>query len=72
MMPLLAPLARPERQVLLWTQPRVPAHFATEAFPVFSIFRRPNGHFYGFPIYGVPGLRSAAITIEASRSIPIE
>ena len=56
MMPSLAPLARPERQVLLWTQPRVPAHFATGAFPVFNL-QASEGHFYGFPIYGVPGFK---------------
>jgi sarcosine oxidase len=56
MMPTLAPLARPERQVLLWTQPRVPAHFAIGVFPVFNL-QASEGHFYGFPIYGVPGFK---------------
>lgn len=56
MLPWLAPLARPERQVLLWTQPRRPDRFSPGVFPVFNL-QAPEGHFYGFPIYAVPGFK---------------
>jgi sarcosine oxidase len=48
--------AVPERQVQLWTQPRVPEHFRVGAFPVFNM-QAPEGRFYGFPVYGVPGFK---------------
>jgi sarcosine oxidase len=54
--PELRPLAVPERQVLLWTQPRVPAHFRAGAFPVFNM-QAPEGRFYGSPVFGVPGFK---------------
>jgi sarcosine oxidase len=52
----IAPLAVPERQVLLWAQPRRPEHFRCDAFPVFTM-QAPEGRFYGFPVYGVPGFK---------------
>jgi sarcosine oxidase len=51
-----SPLLTPERQVMLWSQPRVPAYFQVHNFPVFYIRVREGG-FYGFPIYGVPGMK---------------
>jgi len=52
----LAPLAIPERQVLLWAQPRRPEYFRSDAFPVFTM-QAPEGRFYGFPVFGVPGFK---------------
>jgi sarcosine oxidase len=52
----LAPLARPERQVLGWFQPRRPERFALGSFPVFNC-ALPEGRFYGFPVYSVPGFK---------------
>jgi sarcosine oxidase len=54
--PALAGLLQPERQVLAWFQPRRPAWFAPERFPVFNL-TVPEGRYYGFPIYGVPGFK---------------
>lgn len=56
LLPALAALAAPERQVLAWFQPRQPALFTPERFPVFNL-RVEEGHFYGFPVYGVPGFK---------------
>jgi len=56
LVPALQKLARPERQVMLWTQPRAPALFQLGAFPVFNL-DAPEGHFYGFPIFGNPGVK---------------
>jgi sarcosine oxidase len=56
LVPQLTPLARPERQVMLWAQPRVPSFFQPDAFPVFNL-DAPEGHFYGFPIFGPPGFK---------------
>jgi sarcosine oxidase len=52
----LAPTAKPERQVLLWTQPRRPEWFRVGAFPVFNM-EAPEGRFYGFPVHGIPGFK---------------
>jgi sarcosine oxidase len=56
MLPALDALAVPERQVLLFTQPQHPDRFRPERCPVF-IIDAPEGHFYGLPIYGVPGFK---------------
>jgi sarcosine oxidase len=55
-LPDLAPLAVPERQVLLWAQPTRPEHFALGRFPVFNM-EGDDGRFYGFPVYGIPGFK---------------
>jgi sarcosine oxidase len=54
--PALGALARPERQVLLWAQPLRPELFRPESFPVFNM-EAPDGHYYGFPVYGIPGFK---------------
>ena len=54
--PALAPLLKPERQVLIWTQPLRPEYFRLGAFPVFNM-EAPEGRFYGFPVYGIPGFK---------------
>jgi sarcosine oxidase len=56
LLPQLATLARPERQVLAWLQPSRPALFTPECFPVFNLVV-PEGRFYGFPIFGIPGFK---------------
>ena len=50
-------VVRPERQVLLWTQPKRPELFGTDRFPVFYMQDRSGEKFYGLPIYGVPGFK---------------
>ncbi|WP_101296906.1 N-methyl-L-tryptophan oxidase [Halegenticoccus soli] len=52
----LSGIAVPERQVLAWLQPTAPDRFAPESFPVWN-FRVPEGRFYGFPVYDVPGFK---------------
>jgi sarcosine oxidase len=54
--PALQHLAVPERQVMMWTQPRKPEYFRLGAFPVFN-FEAPEGRFYGFPVHGIPGFK---------------
>ena len=56
LVPALGELAVPERQVLIWTQPLRPEHFALGSFPIFNM-EAPEGHYYGFPVYGVPGFK---------------
>lgn len=56
LLPSLAALAIAERQVLAWFQPQRPELFTPERFPVFNL-RVPEGHFYGFPVYSVPGFK---------------
>jgi len=56
LVPALAELAVPERQVLIWTQPLRPELFALGSFPIFNM-EAPEGHYYGFPVYGVPGFK---------------
>jgi sarcosine oxidase len=54
--PSLAPLARPERQVVLWTDPLEPRHFQIERFPIFYM-EADEGRFYGLPVHGIPGFK---------------
>jgi sarcosine oxidase len=54
--PAFQNIAVPERQVLLWAHPLRPEHFRLGAFPVFNM-EAPEGRFYGFPIYGIPGFK---------------
>jgi sarcosine oxidase len=56
LVPALKNVAKPERQVLIWTQPLKPESFRLGAFPVFNM-EAPEGRFYGFPVYGVPGFK---------------
>lgn len=53
-------LAVPERQVLIWTQPKQPELFRVGTFPVFNMEAREAGEinrYYGMPVYGVPGFK---------------
>jgi sarcosine oxidase len=52
----LSTLAVPERQVLAWFQPARPTLFRVHTFPVFNMAVA-EGRYYGFPIYGIPGLK---------------
>jgi sarcosine oxidase len=54
--PRLAGLVAPERQVLAWLRPTKPELFEPERFPVF-IFDVDEGSFYGFPVHDVPGFK---------------
>jgi sarcosine oxidase len=45
-----------ERQVLAWLQPLRPDLFEPERFPVFNLVVE-EGHFYGFPVFGIPGFK---------------
>ncbi len=56
MLPGLADVLVPERQVLMWSRTSHPERFAVGAFPVF-ILEAPEGRFYGFPEYGIPGFK---------------
>ena len=56
LIPALDGVAVPERQVLLWAQTRRPERYAVGSFPIF-ILEAPEGLFYGFPEYGIPGLK---------------
>lgn len=48
--------AMAERQVLGWFQPRNPSLFTQAAFPV-SNLETDIGHFYQFPMWGIPGFK---------------
>jgi sarcosine oxidase len=56
LLPELAPLAVPERQVLAWLRPTRPELFDLGAFPVFNV-QVEEGHYYGFPRWGIPGFK---------------
>jgi sarcosine oxidase len=56
LMPELAPVLQPERQVLIWTETRQSTWFKPTHFPVFTL-SVPEGRFYGLPEYGVPGFK---------------
>ena len=48
LLPDLRPMCRPERQVMLWTEPQNAAAFDPGRFPVFNL-EAPSGRYYGFP-----------------------
>lgn len=54
--PALAALAVPERQTLGWFRPKVPERFRLGTFPVSNV-KSDIGHFYQFPVWGVPGFK---------------
>ncbi|WP_435175533.1 N-methyl-L-tryptophan oxidase [Halorussus sp. AFM4] len=56
LLPGLADVAVPERQVLAWLRPSAPERFDPENFPVF-VHATADGHYYGFPRYDVPGFK---------------
>ncbi|MCY4581285.1 MAG: N-methyl-L-tryptophan oxidase [Chloroflexi bacterium] len=56
LVPELAQVAVPERQVMAWFEPDDPALFAPSGFPVF-IVTMDGDEYYGFPEFGVPGLK---------------
>src|SRR5918993_3160372 len=56
LVPALAGLVQPERQVLGWFAPLERAIFTPQRFPVFNLMV-PEGRYYGFPHYDVPGFK---------------
>jgi sarcosine oxidase len=56
LLPELADLAVPERQVLAWLLPTRRELFAVGAFPVF-VLEMGEGLYYGFPEWGIPGFK---------------
>jgi sarcosine oxidase len=56
LVPQLASLATPERQVLAWLQPTRPELFEPDRFPVF-VLDVDDGSYYGFPVHDVPGFK---------------
>lgn len=88
LLPSLSPVLEPERQVLGWFQPTAPKQFSPERFPVFvadiheTRFRGktklfdsgdvPTGHYYGFPIYEVPGFKIGKFHHREETGTPAE
>lgn len=56
LVPTLAPVLRPERQVVAWFGVSDHEVFSPARFPVFVITTL-DGTFYGFPEFGVPGFK---------------
>ena len=69
MIPTLAELAVPERQVLMWAQPLRPEYFKLGTFPIFNM-EVSEGRFYGFPVYGIPGFKIGKYHHRAQRADP--
>ena len=61
--------AVPERQVLIWTDPRRPEFFQPSVFPIFNL-EAPEGRFYGYPIYGIPGFKAGRYHHREERADP--
>jgi sarcosine oxidase len=56
LVPPLAALAVPERQVLAWLRPKVPELFEPDRFPVF-VLDVEEGAYYGFPLHEGHGFK---------------
>jgi sarcosine oxidase len=50
-------VVKPERQVLLWVQPKRPELFELNRCPVFYMQDERGEKYYGMPIYSVPGFK---------------
>lgn len=68
-LPLLKSLAVPERQVMIWTQPLRAEAFTPESFPIFNM-EAPEGRFYGFPVFSVPGFKLGKYHHRSERTDP--
>ena len=56
LVPNLQAVCRPERQVMLWTEPLQADRFEPRRFPVFNM-ESPSGRYYGFPDDGGEGFK---------------
>lgn len=54
LIPMLKPVAVPERQALIWLEVLTPEWFTPERFPVFNC-TVPEGRYYGFPEFNPAG-----------------
>ena len=50
-------VVKPERQVLLWVQPKRPELFEMNRFPVFYMQDERGEKYYGMPIHSIPGFK---------------
>jgi sarcosine oxidase len=66
---LPAGLVVAQRQVLAWLQPSRPELFALGRFPVFNV-KLGGGHFYGFPVFGIPGFKLGRYSYLDERGDP--
>jgi sarcosine oxidase len=69
LLPQLQQSLVPERQVIAWFEPRKPALFEPESFPVFTM-SADEGHFYGFPAHGTPGFKMGKFLHEGNSADP--
>ena len=69
LLPNLRPSLVPERQVVAWFSPQKPALFEPNSFPVFTV-TVDEGHFYGFPTYGIPGFKVGKFNHEGNATDP--
>jgi sarcosine oxidase len=61
---------RPERTVLGWFAPRANlAHFQQDRLPIWIVDVPKIGHFYGFPVHGVPGFKLGRLRETPSEAI---
>ncbi len=57
LVPALAGKVVAERQILAWLQPKTPALFKMDRFPIFIVEVTPEERYYGFPVFSVPGFK---------------
>ena len=62
-------LVAPRRQVLGWLQPLRPELFTPERFPVFNLGFGEE-HYYGFPVFGIPGFKLGLFRRGEERTDP--
>jgi len=69
--PALGEYLEPERQVLGWFQPTDPGEFTLENFPVF-VADVPQGNYYGFPVFEVPGFKIGKHHHQGETGTPVQ
>jgi sarcosine oxidase len=74
LLPMLAELAVPERQVVMWTAVEDEAMFSPERFPVFNLqaSHDDSERYYGYPIHGRRGFKIGMYHHRRERGSPEE
>ena len=72
LVPMLAELAVPERQVVMWTAVEDEAIFSPERFPVFNLqaSHDDSERYYGYPVHGRPGFKIGKYHHRGERGTP--
>lgn len=70
LLPTFADVLTPNRQVLGWLQPTDPSKFERERCPVWVAETPDREHYYGFPVFEIPGFKFGYFDRQAETGTP--